>query len=82
MDMHDKGEEVIRLDGDALKAFIPIRHGIKRESHNRSVNTQFSRRVLHVSDVMLPDELGVVVGVSSGLISTPIGISIYSMLKS
>ena len=65
LNVHEQSEKVICLNGDTLKAFIPLRYGVKGEADDRAVNTQFDRRVFHRVDVARWDELDVVVDVFS-----------------
>jgi hypothetical protein len=56
LNVHEEGEEVVRVDGDALKTLVALRHGLKGEADDRAVNTQFDGRVFHSADLARRDE--------------------------
>jgi hypothetical protein len=61
LDVHEQGEEVIGLDRDALKVFMALRHCLKGEADDRSVNTQLGGRVFHSADIARRDELDIMI---------------------
>ena len=81
LDVHEQGEQVIRLDGDALKTLIAFWDRLKREADDRAVNTQFDDCVFHRIDVSLHAELDIVVRSSRRFTRPPIAVTSHSALK-
>lgn len=51
--VHEDGEEVVRVDGNALESFVAIRHMVEGEAYDRAVDTQFSRGIFHTFQIVL-----------------------------
>jgi len=79
--VHEQGEQVIRLDGDALKTLIAFWYRLKGEADDRAVNTQFDGCVFHSIDVSLHAELDIVASSSRRFTRPPIAVTSHSALK-